>query len=491
MRASRFLLCLTPLLALAQSLPPKEAALLKSIRANTLKAHVSFLASDLLEGRDTPSRGLDIAGEYIAAQFRRVGLEPAGDNATYFQIAPYLKITQPLDNFRIRVELPDGGKAWESTGAKVMPIVYSATNLANLEVVKVALTDEAAKLPAPETVKGKAVILVTSQRVPGLMAKRDELLAMQPAVVITGGFVSQQPRLRPASTKGAGIPIVVTSDSDFTKFAADLPAGPTAAKLTLQTAAPVEEQISLRNVVAKLPGSDPALSKQVVLLTAHYDHVGIAPRGDGDRINNGANDDASGVATVLTLAEAFASRSERPRRTLVFMTYFGEEKGLFGSRHYAEHPLFPLKDTAANLNFEHMGRTDDAEGPKPGKITASGFDYTTIGEVLTQAGKDTDVEAWKHEKNSDAFFGRSDNQALADAGVPALTLAVTWIFPDYHRPTDHWDKIDYTNMERVVRTCALTAERIADTEAPPHWITTNPKVEKYAKAAQALATKTQ
>jgi Zn-dependent M28 family amino/carboxypeptidase len=238
-------------------------------------------------------------------------------------------------------------------------------------------------------------------------------------------------------------------------------------------------------VIAKLPGTD--LKEQAVLLTAHYDHVGISPRGDGDRIHNGANDDASGVATVLTLAEAFSAVKERPRRTLVFMTYFGEELGLFGSRYYAKHPVVPLKDTAANLNLEHMGRTDDTDGPNTaGKITASGFDYTTIGEVLLAAGKATGIEAWKHEKNSDLFFGRSDNQALADSGVPALTLCTAWIFPDYHRPGDHWEKIDYTNMESVVRMVAVTTSRIANADSAPKWVTSNPKVEKYVKAYEAL-----
>ena len=473
--------------AAAQTLSPQETSLIERIHANTMKGHVSFLASDLLEGRDTPSRGLEIAGEYIAAQFRRVGLEPAGDNGSYFQIAPYLKVTQPMDGFKIRVELPDG-KAWESTGAKVMAATYAATQFSNLEVVKVSLADENATLPPAETVRGKAVILQTSQRAPGLMAKRDALLAMEPAIVLTSGFISTQPfRLRLANgPKAPNVPVVVTSDTEFTRFATDLSAGMTSAKLSFNAAAPVEEPIQLRNVVAKLPGSDPLLQKQYVLLTAHYDHVGISPRGDGDRIHNGANDDASGVSTVLALAEAFAAQKERPRRTLVFMTYFGEEKGLYGSRYYASHPLFPLKDTVANLNFEHMGRTDDNEGPRAGKITASGFDYTSIGDLLTAAGKDTGVEAWKHERNSDSFFARSDNQALADAGVPALTLAVAWIFPDYHRPGDHWEKIDYDNMQRVVRTCALAAQRLANADAPPQWVSSNPKVEKYVKAYQAL-----
>jgi hypothetical protein len=472
------------LLAVAADLSPQEAKITEAIHANTIKAHVSFLASDLLEGRGTPSRGLDIAGEYIASQFRRFGLEPAGDDGTYFQNAPYLKITQPMEGFKIRVESPDG-KAWESTGAKVMALLPGATQLSNLEVVKVSLADEAAVLPEAALVKGKAVVLLTSQRVPGLAAKRDALLAMGPAVVLTSGFISSQPfRLRAADVEQK-VATVVTSDSEFTKYAGELPVGATPAKLSLTGAAPVEEPIKLRNVIAKLTGGD--LKNQAVLLTAHYDHTGISTRGEGDRINNGANDDASGVASVLALAEAFAGSKERPRRSLVFMTYFGEELGLLGSRYYVKHPVVPLRDTAANLNLEHMGRTDDSDGPNTaGKITASGFDYTTIGEVLRAAGLATGVEAWKHEKNSDTFFARSDNQALADSGVPALTLCAAWIFPDYHRPGDHWEKIDYTNMEKLVKMVSVTTSRIANADAVPAWVKSHPKVEKYVKAYEAL-----
>ncbi len=392
-----------------------------------------------------------------------------------------------MDGFRIRLELSDG-KSWESSGAKVTPITQAAMQASNLEVVKVSISDEKTELPAKEAIRGKAVVLFTQQRTPGIMARRDDLLALEPAIVVTPGFFfNQNYRLRdPSAPKGPATAIVTTSDSDFSKLAGELSEGATSAKLSVNIAAPVEESIQLRNVVAKISGSDPALVNQVILLTAHYDHIGVAPRGDGDRINNGANDDASGVSTVLALAEAFAAAKERPKRSLVFMTYFGEEKGLLGSRYYASHPIFPLRDTVANLNFEHMGRTDDNEGPRAGKITASGFDYTTLGDAMIDAGKATGVEAWRHEKNSDSFFARSDNQALADAGIPALTVAVAWIFPDYHRPGDHWDKIDYPNLQSVVRTAALLVERVADAQTQPNWIESHPKVEKYVKAYKAL-----
>lgn len=479
-------LFLTALLLAGAELNAPEKQLVAPISADILKGHVSFLASDALEGRDTPSPGLEVAGEYIASQFRRYGLAPAGDNG-YFQMAPYLMVSQPMDGFQLSVEA--GGKSWHAAAASTMVTGGAAVSWSGLEVVKVTMPDGDAPLPARELVEGKAVILVAPARTRAMMQKRDALLALRPAVVVMAGFIfSSGPRLTAATTGTAPqrAPLVVTSDAAFAAFAAELPAGVTAARLSGVLQAQVEKPIRLRNVIAKLPGSDPVLADSYVLLTAHYDHVGISARGEGDRINNGANDDASGVATVLSLAEAFSKLPQRPKRTIVFMAYFGEEKGLFGSRYYASHPVFPLAKTVANLNFEHMGRIDDNEGPRPAKLTASGFDYTTIGDVLIAAGKATGVEAWKHEKNSDLFFARSDNQALADAGVPALTLAVSWIFPDYHRPGDEWEKLDYANMEKVVRTCAVAVSRIANGAAAPRWVETHPKVEKYVEAWKAL-----
>lgn len=469
-------------LTAATPLSPAEQTLLDQVSANTLKGHVSFLASDLLEGRDTPSRGLDIAAEYIAAQFRRFGLEPAGDDE-YFQTAPYIRATQPMDGFELTIE--SKGKTWRAPAERCAVQATAAAELRDLAIVKVDLADEKAALPDREAVRGKAVLLVGSgPRSRGTSQRREALFTLAPALVLLAGPIGGSgPRLRETAPGASRPPLLVTSDGELQKLAGELDS---AARLSAVWKAPIEEPVKLKNVVARLPGSDPLLKDSYILLTAHYDHLGTNPRAEGDRISNGANDDASGVATILQLAEAFSKTAGRPRRTLVFMTYFGEEKGLFGSRYYAAHPLFPLAKTVANLNFEHMGRTDDTEGSRAGKLTASGFDYTTLGDALKEAGALTGIEAWQHEKNSDLYFGRSDNQPLADAGVPAITVSVVWIFPDYHRPGDEWQKLDYTNMQKEVRTCALAVSRVASAPEAPRWVDSHPKTERYRKAWQQL-----
>jgi hypothetical protein len=377
--------CLAPQGFSQREIQPEIQAALDRISADSLRGHLSFIASDLLEGRNTPSRGLDIAAEYIAAQFRRAGLEPVGDaaNQSYFQTSEW-SVGPAKDNF-----------------------------------VELAVDNGQQKM----------------------RARADQLAALG---------LKLEPQADGANG-GSEKPVV-----------------------------------KLRNVAGLLRGSDPALKDSYVIVSAHYDHIGVRPAGEGDSINNGANDDGSGTVSVIELASALASLKQRPKRSVIFITWFGEEKGLQGSRYYGRHPIFPLDKTVAMVNLEHMGRTDDSEGPKLNSATLTGFDFTDLGPIFHAAGEKTGVEIYKHEKNSDAFFGRSDNQALADAGVPAHTLCVAFIFPDYHKPGDHWEKIDYANLARVNRTVALALLAIADNAEPPKWNESNSKTAKYVQAWRAL-----
>lgn len=330
-----------------------QSASAQQISAQSMRGHMHFLASDLLEGRDTPSRGLDLAADYIAAQFRAAGLEPAG-NEGYFQTADW--------------------------------------NVLKKEI----------------------------RRRPGAAAPAPEATPEAPVIV--------------------------------------------------------------RNVVGILRGSDPVLKDTYVLVTAHYDHVGMKSSGDGDRIFNGANDDASGTVSVIELAKAFAEMKVRPKRSIVFMTFFGEEKGLIGSNYYGKHPLFPIKKTVAGINIEQVGRTDDSEGAQVASVGVTGFDFSEVGAIIKQAGDTTGIRVWKHPVNSDKYFGASDNQALADQGIPAHTISVAYGFPDYHRVGDEAHKIDYENMAKVNRAVAVAITNIANREDAPKWDEANPNTAKYVQA---------
>ena len=168
--------------------------------------------------------------------------------------------------------------------------------------------------------------------------------------------------------------------------------------VSVHAKAAVQKPVELRNVAGVLRGSDPALRDTYVLVTAHYDHIGILGPGEGDRINNGANDDGSGTVSVIEIAEALSQMPKHPKRSILFLTFFGEEKGLFGSRYYASHPLFPLKQTVAQINLEQLGRTDDTAGPQVGSATFTGFDFSNLPATFEAAGKLTDVRVYRNEK---------------------------------------------------------------------------------------------
>lgn len=460
----------------------EERAVIEGITSAQLRGHVSFLASDALEGRDTPSRGLNVAAEYIASTFRRLGLKGAA-NGSYFQEGYFLKTKkQPMERFHCTIDAGSGGK-YSLAADKVRIMDPSALEAEGLEAVKISLSSAESALPAAAAMKGKAVLLDfgTGGFSGWAAGRRKEIQQAKPAVIIEAtNFLRQQPQRLPNDNA----PTVRVNDAEYRKFLEGLSG---AAKVSIRLEAAEEEKAALRNVAGVLEGSDPQLRETYLLLTAHYDHVGINERAPGeDKIFNGANDNASGTATVLALAEAFARAPVKPRRTVVFIAYAGEEIGLFGSRFYAMAPLFPLRSTVANLNFEQMGRTDDTEGARVRQITASGIDYTTLGQTLGETSELVGVKTWKHDQYSDAFFSRSDNQALADAGVPAITLAVAWQYPDYHRASDHWDKLDYDNFETVARAVGLTSWRVANSTQGVMWLPENTKNGRYRQAWQAL-----
>ena len=317
-------------LAFAAALTPAQQAVLDRISENSLRGNLSFIASDLLEGRATPSRGLDLAAEYIAAQFRRAGLDPVGDH-DYFQTAT----------------LPNG---------------------------------------------------------------------------------------------------------------------------------------TARNVAGLLRGSDPALADTYVILSAHYDHLGMRPNGE-DRIYNGANDDGSGTVSVIEVANALAAMPVRPKRSILFLAFYGEEPGLLGSHYYVQHPLEPLDKTVACLNLEQVGRSDATNGRHVGVAFLTGYDYSNLGAILAAAAQPA---GFKITKEGGDYFERSDNTYFARAGVVAHSLYVAADFADYHRVTDEWQKIDYANMANLDRAVALGVMALASDQAPPQWNDSPAKARKFSEAARKL-----
>jgi hypothetical protein len=482
-------------------LPVAIRASLDRITAESLRGHLSFLASDALEGRDTPSRGLDIAAEYIAAQYRRAGLEPVGGDG-YFQVARWTLEETDRSGFEFR--LTHGAEHW-SVGADRVSLAFSGPiALASAMIVKA----EASKLDElkPEETAGAAILVAipdpgavdASERASTIRARQsalEKLSALKAGLVIsldrsveTGSSFGTSRLIDPERPGGMprfrapGPPRVTIHDARACEMLEKLPDGVTGARLDFALGAPTQREVELRNVAGILRGSDPELRETCVILSAHYDHIGIGSPVDGDRIHNGANDDGSGTVSVVEIAQALAAAPERPKRSILFITFFGEEKGLLGSRYYGRHPIFPIAKTVAQLNLEQIGRTDDTEGPRVRGASMTGFDYSTVGEVVARAGQAVGIRLEKHARNSDSFFGRSDNQALADLGVPAHTICTAFIFPDYHKLGDHWEKIDYENMAAVDRMIALGVWNLANDPEAPKWNEDHPRAARYAKA---------
>jgi hypothetical protein len=479
--------------------PKDVSAMLDRISAQSMKGHLSFLASDLLQGRSTPSPGLDLAAEYVAAQFRRAGLEPAGDDA-YFQTALWSVQEPGTEGFSL--VLSDGERRLDLRPADVrLPLLSAPLRHRGLRIARVPFPDaQAPEAPKTDAIEGRAVVTVLPAvttmdpraRAEAFRAQNaflGQLVAARAAVVLAVSAGRPAPaavRLldpeQPARNPLPALPLVYVHDSRVARWLDEPPAGGDGARVAVELPSAVTRPVRLRNVAGLLRGSDPALRDTFVLLTAHYDHLGVRPELAGDTVFNGANDDGSGTVSVIELASALSALKTRPKRSLLFVAFFGEERGLLGSRYYGRHPLVPIERTIADINLEQVGRTDDSEGPQKRRASLTGFDFSEVGEIMAAAGKATGVEVFRHPRNSDAFFGRSDNQALADHGVPAHTLCVAFIFPDYHQPGDHWDKIDYDNMAAIGRTVALALWRLADNTKAPRWNETNPKAARYLEA---------
>jgi len=214
------------------------------------------------------------------------------------------------------------------------------------------------------------------------------------------------------------------------------------------------------NAAGILRGSDPSLKSQVILLTAHLDHLGICPAVNGDDICNGADDDASGTAAVMELARVLSTA--KPKRTIVFACFGSEEMGSFGARAFLAHPPIPLASIVANLEFEMIGRSDPLTN---GSLWLTGYERSDLGAMLVAHGAHLVTDPRPAQK----FFQRSDNFPLAQQGIIAHTVSSFALEPEYHTAKDEIGLIDFGNMSRAVESMIVPVEWLADTGWKPEW----------------------
>lgn len=510
----------------------------RAVSADVLRAHLEFLADDALEGRAAGTRGGELAAKYIATQFKRLGLEPAGDSGTYFQQVPIISL----------VGQPTLATAGQRDAAYTWKDDYVMWSMRNDSTVH--LTADAVfvgyGIVAPEwgrndydgaDVKGKIVVTLANdpglrdstvfrgkiltyygrwtykieearrQGAAGILMIHTTESATYPWTTVLSGWTGPQIRLEtpPSSLVVAGwlqheaaARLFTAGGQDLGRLTdAALQTGFKAVPLGLTLDASVQSTIrrsSTANVIGRLPGHGPH-APQAVLISGHYDHFGIGAPVDGDSIYNGAEDNASGTAAVLAAAEAFVRSGVRAARSMVFVGFAAEESGLIGSQALAAHPPFPLKDIAAILNLDVMnlyGKTRD--------FSALGLDQSSLGRTVAQAAAAEGLRITTNEESlvRGEFF-RSDHFPLARVGVPGTSLQSGSDFVGrpagwgaeqkdeytakrYHQPQDNvqaW--FDYSGAVQQLRVTVRTAMLIGNGPALPAW----EKSSEFREAGEA------
>jgi hypothetical protein len=456
-----------------------------TISAAELENHLMVLASDAFEGRETGEPGAEKAAAYIASHFRSLGIQ-AYDGATYYQLVQL-----------IRSQITGGSAEVAGVPLQFLEefLFYPGLRVSELtDVQMVAFSDVAAI--ATFDVKGKAVVVPASV---GLNEAREAANEAGAFAVISvsddmGTLRSRMKpwllrkslrldRNEPEERQGTRIPTFFvdanataswwkgTELKSWKKWSKRLEKDKGFAPVALAASwtfslERIEESVTAQNVLGYIPGSDSLLRDELVIITAHYDHVGII---DGE-IHNGADDDGSGTVTVLELADAFmeaVNAGEGPKRSVLLMTVVGEEKGLLGSEWYADHPIWPLEQTVANLNIDMIGRVDEAHPDDDRYVYLIGSDKLSseLHEISERANSSYTNLTLDYTFNApddpNRFYYRSDHYNFAKNNIPVI-FYFSGVHEDYHRPGDDPEKIHYDKTAEIGQLVFYTAWQLAN-----------------------------
>jgi len=480
-------LLLLPGLLAAQS-PATVQRAVQSITPDDIRRRIGIIADDSMRGRDTPSPELEEVAAYIASEFRRIGLKPGGDNGTFLQRYALNRVQFVAES---SVALVHGGG--DATLAYGRDFVFADNMFENGDYAgELVLLTGALGAPTQmdtAALAGKMVVVATRIR---NRAERQRLLAWRPAGVI--GLTSASDSLWTVAVERSnrsqmqdpsrpiGSPLVLSvrsaklapiltrlgADSSAVQQASEAPLAAQTlrgAQLHVHARLRAVEHNSAPNVVGILEGSDPRLKREYVVLSAHMDHVGVGRPVNGDSIYNGADDDASGTIAVVEAAEAFAQLQPRPKRSIIFLTVSGEEKGLWGSAYFADHSPVPVADIVADLNTDMVGRN------WKDTIVVIGKEHSDLGATLNRVGAAHPElrmqpidDIWPQEN----FYFRSDHYNFARKGVPILFF-FNGTHADYHRPSDSVDKIDAEKESRIVKLVFYLGLDVANAADRPKW----------------------
>jgi hypothetical protein len=438
------------------------------IREDNIRAELGFLASDAMQGRGSGSNYERIAAEYIGSQFRQFGLEPAGDtdsagNKSFVQRVP-LESAKFVEPPTLTVTSGNNTQKWQYGRDFLVSFLRSPKVSGELQVTEAAGTFTkgavvAVKLPEDATpqqgqdvarkARGSGVAALVLTETDANRKTRESGEAKLPTL---------SPRIADTSSGSSFVSISLKKEAHDTLTA--MPAG---TKVEFGGATEASDASATWNAVGVLKGSDRRAAPEVIMLSAHLDHLGVNEALTGDKIFNGADDDASGCVAVMEMARVLAS-GKRPKRTIYFVCFGSEERGGFGSQYFIAHPPVPLEQIVADITFEMLGRPD-AKVP-PGTLWLTGFERSTLGPELARQG--ASIVADPHPDQN--FFQRSDNYPLALRGVIAHTISSFGLHADYHRVSDDVSKVDFPFMTRSLNSLVKPIEWFANSDFRPAWL---------------------
>jgi len=497
----------------------------QTIRPDAIKGTMRFLASDALEGRGTGSRGYQVAAEYVASQFESLGLTP-GANGTYFQSVPFAAAV--VDSFQSTMKIGDRVlkpevdfladadplHAVSDIDAPVVFVGYGVTapdrgydDYKGVDVrgkIVALLSGGPHAFPSEERAHFSAsstkVMNAADHGAAGVIMLRgpySERMAAWPRVIrqgrvgrmywVEGDATPHGVRkeiVAQATLSRSGAEVLFGTGTAFDEAVASVEGGQHISRVLPHAVMHIvskQSRVASPNVVAILQGSDPQLRNEYVVYSGHLDHLGLTEPVDGDSINNGALDNASGIAAMLEIARVFVEAPQKPRRSIVFLATTGEEKGLKGADYFANNPTVPVQSISANINVDEI-----LMQTKTRDVVLIGAEHSTIADTGAEVSRATNVSISPDAYPDEAVFVRSDQYPFIKQGIPAVfvisgyravdpnvdaqKLQMNWVTTLYHTPKDDMNQpIDYAEGAMVADFAWRLGDRIANATDRPKW----------------------
>lgn len=455
-----------------------------------VEMHMRFLASDELQGRRTGEQGNLVASRYIAEQFRVLGIKPAPGQTDYLQLVPFVNqksakegvLIANNDTLRVNKEFVILGSGAANLTADIVFLGYGLADDYKTDVKGKIVV---AQIGTPESKTPQELFTASNEKRKLATQKGAALLIELFTAQIPWSFASRYFGGEKTSIdNGLGDAVAhVWVNGQQKKYADLFKSGATQA--TFRTTGREQTAVKSHNVVGVIEGTDPILKNEYVVVTAHFDHVGMGKKGGNtytaaDSIFNGARDNAFGTVAMLTAAKTLSLKPTK--RSILLIAYTGEEIGLLGSKYYADHPLVPLNQCVFNLNSDGAGYADKT------LVSVIGLDRTNCKAEIEAGCKAFGLGVFGDPSPEQGLFDRSDNVSLAAKGIPAPDFAPGFksfdgeIAKYYHQAADNPDSVDFDYLLKFCQSFAYTARLIGNKPVKPYWTAG----DKYEPAAKAL-----